>query len=284
MGLRDQGEGMRGKTAASFCVMLTVAAGVTGCTHGTSAVGNPSSAPGSINAEAASPAATSRDVSSPATSSVTNTTPGRSPSSSQSPSPASSSSTSSPSVSPVAPSGPAVKPSPGGNPFTDEVWGDNSVPFAPPTNADYNSAVLVRRNIGNDASFLVPAGWAFVDETIPSDHDDLLLYDPANPAARIELTTTSCAGCIVTDLTGPNPRGSAAVGLPADTASYDVYHGGLIAGFRETPADGYAVNGVVYVFGTASAPQGYAVYRVALPVADTSVATRILNSFANPSN
>jgi hypothetical protein len=175
---------------------------------------------------------------------------------------------------------PARSPTPGGNPLVDEVWGDNSVPFRPPTGADYAHATLVRRAIGQSGvSILVPAGWAFADETIPSDHDDLVFYDPANPAARIEYTATGCVGCIEIDVNAPTPRASAAVGVPGDAVRYDVYNGGLTAGFEETHADGYAVNGVVQVFGTVSSPAGYAVYRVSLPPADTALATKILDSY-----
>jgi hypothetical protein len=206
--------------------------------------------------------------------------PGRAQTTSPNPSALAASPTPSRPVLPSVPAGLAATPSPGGNPFTDEVWGNNSVRFTRPTDADYATAPLTKRTFGGDGSSLVPAGWTFVDETIPSDHDDLLFYDPANPAARIELTTTGCVGCIEADFNGPDPHGSAVVGLPADTASYYVYNGGLTAGFRETSADGYAVNGVVLVFGTVAHPQGYAIYRVALPVADTAVATQILNSFS----
>lgn len=170
-------------------------------------------------------------------------------------------------------------PSPGGNPLHDEVWGSDAVPFAPPRPADYTGVKLSRRDFGNGQSILVPAGWAFADETIPSDHDDLLFYDPVNPAARIELTTTHCSGCIVTDINASQRHASAVVGLPADTARYAVSDGGMAARFRETPADGYEVDGIVRVFGTVTQPDGYAICRVALPLANAALAGSVLDSF-----
>ena len=121
---------------------------------------------------------------------------------------------------------------------------------------------------------LAPAGWAFADESIPSDHDDLLLYDPANPAARIEVSASGCVGCIVDDTGKVNPQGP----LPAGTVSSFVFNHGLSAGFQEGSADGYAVNGVLSLLGTKKDPQGYVIVRLALPTTDTDLARRILNS------
>ena len=180
----------------------------------------------------------------------------------------------------ASPGGRSATPSPGSNPFLDEIWGNNAVPFRPPTSADYLHTPLVQQSFGGQAVSLVPAGWKYVDETIPSDHSDLIWYDPANPAARIEFTGTGCESCILQNVDATHPVRDAAVGLPFDTTSYDVYNHGLDAGFRETDADGYAVNGVVALIGTDADPNGYVTYRVSLPANDTPLATRILNSFS----
>ena len=180
----------------------------------------------------------------------------------------------------ASPGGRSATPSPGGNPLVDEIWGKNAVPFRPPTSADYLHAPLVRQSFGGQAASLVPAGWKYLDETIPSDHNDLIWYDPANPAARIEFTGTGCTVCVDENIYATNPVRDAAVGLPFDTTSYDVYNHDLDAGFRETDADGYAVNGVVALIGTDADPNGYVTYRVSLPANDTPLATRILNSFS----
>lgn len=135
------------------------------------------------------------------------------------------------------------------------------------------------QSFGGNASSLVPVGWKYLDETIPSDHNDLIWYDPTNPAARIEFTGSGCAGCVEENVNASNPVRNAAVALPADTTTYYLYNHNLDAGFRETDADGYAVNGVVAVTGTDAEPGGYVIYRVALPAGDTPLATRILNSF-----
>ncbi len=170
-------------------------------------------------------------------------------------------------------------PSPGGNPLVDEIWGNNAVPFRPPTSADYLHTPLVQQSFGGRAASLVPAGWKYADETIPSDHNDLIWYDPANPAARIEFTSTGCVVCVEKNIDATSPVRDVVRGLPGDTRSYDVYNHGLDAGFRETDADGYAVNGVVALIGTDADPNGYVLYRVSLPANDTPLATRILNSF-----
>jgi hypothetical protein len=170
-----------------------------------------------------------------------------------------------------------LTPSPGGNPFVDEVWGNNSVPFAAPRSTDYADVQLMPRSLGGQASILVPAGWAFADESIPSDHGDEIFYDPVNPAARIEIMGSGCEGCIE-DINDPNPVRQAKLGLPGDTVGYYLYRQGLSAGFQETNADGYAVNGVVAATGTDDDPTGYVIYRVSLPEADTALATKILNS------
>jgi hypothetical protein len=177
------------------------------------------------------------------------------------------------------PGGRSATPSPGGNPFRDEVWGNNAVPFRTPTSADYLHTPLVHESFGGHAASLVPANWKYRDETIPSDHNDLIWYDPNNPAARIEFTGTGCTSCVDENVNATIPVRDVVMGLPFDTTSYDVYNHGVDAGFRETDADGYAVNGVVALIGTDADPNGYAVYRVALPVNDTALATEILNSF-----
>ena len=178
------------------------------------------------------------------------------------------------------PGGTSASPRPGGNPFTDEIWGNNDVPFRPPTSADYLHTPLVQQSFGRQAASLVPAGWKYVDETIPSDHSDLIWYDPANPAARIEFTGTGCTVCVEENIYATNPVRDVARGLPGETTSHDVYNNGLDAGFRETDADGYAVNGVVALIGTDGDRNGYVTYRVSLPADDTPLATRILNSFS----
>ena len=173
-----------------------------------------------------------------------------------------------------------VSPSPGGNPFVDEVWGSNAVPFTSPTRPSYAGARLFGRALAGGGAILVPAGWVYADESIPSDHSDVIFYDPANPAARIEVMYSFCAGCV---LSGPAASGpaEARVVLPADTASLYIYRSGLSAGFRESDAEGYAVNGVASVTGTAGSPEGYVVDRVSLPATDNAIATQILNSFVD---
>jgi hypothetical protein len=177
------------------------------------------------------------------------------------------------------PGGLSATPSPGGNPFVDEVWGNNAVPFPTPTSADYLHTPLVQESFGGHAASLVPANWKYLNESIPSDHNDLIWYDPNNPAARIEFSGTGCTSCVDKDVNATIPVRDVVMGLPLDTTSYDVYDHGVDAGFRETDADGYAVNGVVALIGTDADPNGYVVYRVALPANDTPVATQILNSF-----
>ncbi|HEY5049402.1 MAG TPA: hypothetical protein VIJ31_13030 [Acidothermaceae bacterium] len=179
----------------------------------------------------------------------------------------------------ASPGGKPATPSPGGNPLVDEIWGNNAVPFRPSTSADYLHTPRVQQSFGGQAASLVPANWKYVDETIPSDHNDLMWYDPANPAARIEFTGTGCESCVLQNVDATHPVRDVVRGLPFDTTSYDVYNHGLDAGFRETDADGYAVNGVVALIGTDADPNGYVTYRVSLPADDTPLATRILNSF-----
>ena len=178
-----------------------------------------------------------------------------------------------------------VSPSPGGNPFVDEVWGSNAVPFTSPTRPSYAGARLFGRALTGGGAILVPAGWVYADQSIPSDHSDVIFYDPANPAARIEVVYSGCFVCLRPAGTGP---AEARLVLPPDTASFYVYRSGLSAGFRESDAEGYAVNGVASVTGTGgSLPEGYVVDRVSLPATDNAIATQILNSFvdgiSNPS-
>ena len=179
----------------------------------------------------------------------------------------------------TSPDGRSATPSPGGNPLVDEIWGNNALPFRPPTSADYLHTPLVQESFGGQAAILVPANWKYLDETIPSDHNDLIWYDPKNPAARIEFTGTGCTVCVEETMNSTNPVRDVVRGLPFDATSYYVYNHGLDAGFRETDADGYAVNGVVALIGTDADPNGYVTYRVSLPADDTPLATRILNSF-----
>ncbi len=153
------------------------------------------------------------------------------------------------------------------------------MPFRPPTSVDYLHTPLVPQSFGGQAESLVPANWKYLDETIPSDHNDIIWYDPKNPAARIEFTGTGCTVCVEKNIDATNPVRDVVKGLPFDTTSYDVYNHGLDAGFRETDANGYAVNGVVALIGADADPNGYALYRVSLPADDTPLATRILNSF-----
>jgi len=179
-----------------------------------------------------------------------------------------------------------VSPSPGGNPFVDEVWGTNAVPFKSPTRPSYAGVRLFGRALAGGGAILVPAGWVYADESYPSDHTDVIFYDPANPAARIEVVYSGCARCVRSGSTSSGPVEARLV-LPPDTASFYVYRSGLSAGFRESDADGYAVNGVASVTGTAGSPEGYVVDRVSLPATDNAIATQILNSFvdgiSNPS-
>ncbi|HEY8729589.1 MAG TPA: hypothetical protein VIL94_08390, partial [Acidothermaceae bacterium] len=139
-----------------------------------------------------------------------------SPSASASPSPSAPASTPSPTAggsarlsatpTPIATSSGLVQvsPSPGGNPFVDEVWGSNAVPFTSPTRPSYAGARLFGRALAGGGAILVPAGWVYADESIPSDHSDVIFYDPANPAARIEVMYSFCAGCV---LSGPAASG-----------------------------------------------------------------------------
>ena len=125
------------------------------------------------------------------------------------------------------------------------------------------------------ARLLVPTGWAVSDESIPSDHNDLIAYDPANPSARIEISGSGCVGCV------KSPGGGSADPtrvLPTMTVSSFMFDHGLRAGFQEHSADGYDVNGVVVIPGSISNPQGYYYVRVAFPPSDYATASKILNS------
>lgn len=195
-----------------------------------------------------------------------------------SPAPSPSASTPNPDVTPstsAAATVPTFTPA-ASNPFTSEVWGDGKVAFTQPRETSYQSVDLTQRTMG-PATLLAPAGWAFADESIPSDHDDLLLYDPANPAARIEVSGSGCVGCIVDDNGKVDPLRP----LPAGTVSSFLFNHGLSAGFQEGSADGYAVNGVLSLLGTKKDPQGYVLVRLALPATDTDLARRILNSIGS---
>ena len=159
------------------------------------------------------------------------------------------------------------------NPFTSEVWGDGAVAFTRPAATSYQGATLTRRSLGGVA-LLAPTGWAMADNSIASDHNDLLLYDAANPAARIEVSASGCVGCIQDQPGNINPLGP----LPAGSVSSFVFNDGLSAGFQEGSADGYSVNGVLSLLGTKKDPQGYVIVRLALPPGDTELARKVLNS------
>jgi len=173
-----------------------------------------------------------------------------------------------------------LSPSPGGNPFVDEVWGTNAVPFKSPTRPSYAGVQLFGRALAGGGAILVPAGWVYADESYPSDHTNVIFYDPANPAARIEIDYFGCAACLLSGTTGSAPLDARMV-LPPDTASFYLYRNGLSAGFRESDADGYAVNGVASILGSANKPEGYIEDRVSLPATDNAIATQILNSFVD---
>jgi hypothetical protein len=137
---------------------------------------------------------------------------------------------------------------------------------------------LVSRRSGNVDGYVtvsVPAGWVFADESIPSDHNDWIYYDPANPAARFEFSGSGCGGCIHP---GGDDTKPATPVLPGDVTRTVRLDGGAAIAFTEPPADGYAVNGVARLQGKPSNPDGYAITRVALPPADAAEATRILDS------
>jgi hypothetical protein len=173
-----------------------------------------------------------------------------------------------------------LSPSPGGNPFVDEVWGTNAVPFKSPTRASYAGVQLFGRALAGGGAILVPAGWVYADQSYPSDHTSVMFYDPANPAARIEINYFGCAECLLSGATGSGHLNARGV-LPPDTVSFYLYRNGLSAGFRESDADGYAVNGVASILGSADNPEGYIEDRVSLPATDNAIATQILNSFVD---
>jgi serine/threonine protein kinase len=158
------------------------------------------------------------------------------------------------------------------NPFRSEVWGDGTVSFTRPVDTSYSSVTLKERTLG-PVTFLAPEDWASADESVPSDHSDVVLYDPTNAAARVEVSASSCVGCIQDQHGKVDPQGP----LPAGTVSSFVFDRGLSAGFQEHSADGYAVNGVLTALGTRQSPEGYAIVRLALPSGDTELARRILN-------
>lgn len=159
----------------------------------------------------------------------------------------------------------------GANPLTTEVWGSNAVPFVAPRAGSYASAALAQRSAGS-VRLQVPSSWQYTDESSQAGRSDGLFYDPANPAARVEVSLVRCTGCVTDSAGHPAPKQA----LPPATTSSFAFNGGQSVGFREADADTYGVNGVVDVVG-GSTP-GYVIVRVALPQADTPVATKILNS------
>jgi hypothetical protein len=171
-----------------------------------------------------------------------------------------------PTMAPTAASGPT-----GGNPFATEIWGSNAVPFVAPRAGSYGSAALTPRSAGS-VRLQVPASWQYTDESSQAGRSDGVFYDPANPAARVEVSLVRCTGCVTDSAGHPAPKQA----LPPATTSSFAFNGGQSVGFREADADGYGVNGVVDVVGGGS--PGYVIVRVALPQADTPVATKILNS------
>jgi hypothetical protein len=159
-----------------------------------------------------------------------------------------------------------------------EQMGDGSVPDGTGIQIDYTRQPLVRRSFpGGSAE--VPSGWVVKDASIPSDHSDIVIYDPANPTARFEFSGSGCIGCASKngDDVTPNPT------PPTATVSSVALPGGRSVAFTERPWLGYAVNGVVTVLtgpqdGTTGPIGGYVIYRVALPMDDTALETTILNS------
>jgi len=175
-------------------------------------------------------------------------------------------------ASPATTSGPQ---SPIGAGIDGELWGSGTVSDGSGASVSYLGSALVRRSIPG-GSVLVPAGWAYLDQSIPSDHDDVLYFDPANPTARFEFSASGCTGCVTNS--GQNPAGNPRAVLPANTISSFIFDGRAGAGFQEKPWLGYDVNGVVLVTKSRGEANGYATYRVALPPSDTPLATKILNS------
>lgn len=201
---------------------------------------------------------------------------GQAPSSASRPTESASPPSQSPSTSPFSePSTSTTGVTSSNNPFISEVWGSNAVPFGTPdASVSYTGTRLTRRSLGG-ARLLVPAGWAVSDESIPSDHIDLIAYDPANPSARIEISGSGCVGCVQSPVGGnADPKRV----LPTLTVSSFVFDHGLRAGFQEHSADGYDVNGVVVILGSISKPRGYYYVRVAFPPPDHATASEILNS------
>lgn len=163
-----------------------------------------------------------------------------------------------------------------GNVFEDEVWGNNAVPFRQPTSARYSGAALTSRSVSG-VTLQVPSSWAFADQSIPSNHNNLLFYDPANPAARVEITGSGCVGCVFPpDAAQADPR----LAVPAGTVSSFLFAAGTRAGFAERQALGYDVNGIVVITGSLSSPNGYLIVRTGLPPEDHTLASTILDSVA----
>jgi hypothetical protein len=158
-----------------------------------------------------------------------------------------------------------------------EEWGSGTVPNGSGKHISYAHARLVRRTF-TGGSVLVPAAWVYSNQTIPSDHDDLLFYDPANPTARFEITATRCTGCVTNYRGSYNAAGDPRLVLPQHTTTSHLFDGGAAAAFAEQPWLGYDVSGVSRVTRANGKATGSIVYRVALPVSDGSVATQILNS------
>lgn len=166
-----------------------------------------------------------------------------------------------------------------------EEWGSGTVPNGSGKHVSYAHSRLVRRTFSG-GSVLVPDGWVYSDQTIPSDHNDLLFYDPANPTARFEFTSTRCVGCVtISHGVVTNPAGDPRLVLPQHTTASHLFDGGAAAAFDEQSWLGYDVSGVSRVTRANGNATGSIVYRVALPPSDRSVATQILDSvtFAWPS-
>ncbi len=159
-----------------------------------------------------------------------------------------------------------------------EQFGTSVVPDGTGVQTSYAGEPLQRRDFSG-GSVEVPAGWVEKNATLPSDHSDLLFYDPANPTARFEFSLSGCVGCASKggDDVTPDPSG------PPGTVSTVALPGGRSVAFTEKPWLGYAVNGVDVILtgaqvGATGPIGGYAIYRVALPMDDTALETTILNS------
>jgi hypothetical protein len=159
-----------------------------------------------------------------------------------------------------------------------EQFGSGTIPNGSGTATIYPASTLVRRSL-DGFSVLVPASWIGVSQTVPSDHTDLLFYDPNNPTARLEIVQSACASCVTG--TQNDRTANLTPALPAATTTTTPLHNAQAIAFSERPWLGYAVDGVVTATrGASDTITGYVLDRVALTPDQHALATTILNSFA----